>query len=1133
MSISALSYVDNLTTWTANNEVDVVVDGAYDITTYHELELSYPGHYGKGFWIVTGEHRVTEVGPTASIHLWNETTQVTYGVCGGYMYDTEWHSFSIIAGWHSDFPSTMKLMVQLYTLTGADKDVVQLRNVRMAFIQLNDVDGLKVVGRDANTAGYHQTKAAWDYSAFAEVQLANNTSNTIWSMSANGLSNTSTYMSLFHVNGMNVYGDAAYANVNTMRTFVEFANGDGGLNGRAYMRTQPGYYPSMGYISDTTSTTSVNSRITVSSESISPANSEIDVYGGFFTMLLEKRAEDNFYEFTTNDTIVSGNTTPIVYQPGANTDPVTRYLVFAAGRARFDVASMNTSVNFSGVNLYNANNAYKGGGTVQNSQNFFTFGNVVADVDPRISVTYNPSSFSNDRYGPFSFLAIELDRNYVNSCTGLPGTAANHNSPTRTWANTAHVFSSNTTHYASMANVSTSAANNAYLRVTGFGFDEFIPADAEIGYIWMSPIVRKSGTGEVIWDNVRMAVANAAVGTSCAPATPWTTSWSWIAPDINFGVSTFWTLDNEPADGGTASRNGVWNTLPTAAQVRASNFGFLLRPRATSGSPTAQVAYVFAVVYYRIPGETFNRVVTSAVGVNAVVSREHDIGKVTARTISGAVSSVKSFFTEQSAGSITVEDATLVKDVSSARALTSSILATKLATAIGQIKSITANTVVSSIKAITPTPKATANVSYAVTASQRAIGKAPFFDVTNLYLDRQFDIGQVVRSASVSTSASVLKNTGLAQALSITTTVSRLHAIGKAVQRTVTSTARKTHAIGRSFATSAAVTAWLVKSKSTRYYIGAALTMSTTVTSRKAVAASRSAGSILSSALLALSRGYNIGATVGVTATASSLPKAIGKAKKVVSATVARTTKAVSTATDLQVSATASSRKAIGRVRSVAVSATASLRKIIGRVRTRTVTMAITSRKAVGRFDTATVSSAASLRKAVGVTDAVSLVLSASVRKAVGKAVKRTVSTTARVSKAITATKLATVAATASLRKAVTASYTATVTATASVLKRIGQATRTATVSTLATLATSVGGLVKVLRYNFRQLARLVSTGDFTFKLSDSEPTSHQQIINNVAIIPLPTAETFTHVQEAAETIAVQAPTAQVFTIKL
>lgn len=657
MQVSALSYAERLPEWTPTITTDTDAAGGYDIYTYQDLELAYPGHWGKGFWIVTGDYRVTDRANLgyASFFLYNSATQLAHGVCGGYVYDTNWKQFSIIAGWQSDFPSTMKLHLELAVSTGAASNIVRVRNVRLAFIQLADRDGIPLVGRDANSAGYHVQTMKWDYSPFDAVELepldpfgsTNHVAN-LAVMTNSGMASAKTYMTMHHINGVNCYGYEAHTNADKMDVVL-----DAGNEYAARMRPLPGYYPSYGFITHKTSFSTTNgvrqpynsfiqaTNASFEQQNLSEppyvqfnpvANVSIDYYGGWFMMTLEKDASDEVV-FTGNTSLGSGsaNTSANLVSNTAGAASLQRSLYFGVGHtSSYGTNRADLSVTIDGKVIHSANVTDLGSanGGFATPYSHFTFANEVVDGNKRTlreTITRNGSGGSIG-YGPRQGLLIPVSRAYVNSTYKIANTAANQGTGSQTWANVANLYTANTSAYAQMANVSPTAANNRYLRVTNFKFNEHIPADATIGYVWMSPVCRRAGAaGDITWDDVKMVANGAAVGTSVAWTSPWANTWSYVGPNINLGASTYWTLDNTVAEGGSVTRDGLWNYRPTAAQVRASNFGFQMRCKsAANTSPTAQISHVTAVVYFRVPGEKFTRSVTCNAGVVDVVTPKMD-----------------------------------------------------------------------------------------------------------------------------------------------------------------------------------------------------------------------------------------------------------------------------------------------------------------------------------------------------------------------------------------------------------------------------------------------------------------------------------------------------------------------------
>ena len=627
MTISALAYNEILEEFTPSNVInDEPTDGYFFVK---ELDLPYPGHFGKGFFVLTGDWRCTNLSGFSycSMHIYSDLHELTYGTVGGYPYDTDWHNFSIIAGWDGDLPHQLHFAAMI---DASSLDRVAFRNVRLAFVQIADVAGLKVSGRDANTAGYHVAHAEWDYSALAAIGCIPNQAKSLWA-SSKAFGDTKIRDLIMHVNGLVVGGDGS-GNANTTTATLNFVTGAASA-GIAHIRPQSGFYNSYGWIAQR-ETTSFSMNVTISNSNTSSNNITTDIYGGHFLMVVERDANtDNYHHDPSSYSISGTSQQSTTFEPGEEGDSVSRYLVFGAGRARVANGSLQTSVACFGDEMSVSNTTFKGGSANNNGQSFFTFTNGTTGSNSMLTVDHEVSSANTGHlWGPVSGFSIKLDRNYVKSATGIPTNALNVGSGV-VWSGLTNLYVANTDAYASQVNPLTSAARNKYLYVGGFGFDEFIPEDAEIGYIWMYPVYRKSGSGGLVWDNVRMYAGGAVQGSSAAWSTAWTKDWASIGPDINFGVSTYWDLDFNPAEGGSATRNGIWNYRPTADQVRDTDFGFQMRLKSTSGSATAQVAYVKCVVYYRIPGETFVRSVTANAGtISTSIIDTKDVSKVVAET---------------------------------------------------------------------------------------------------------------------------------------------------------------------------------------------------------------------------------------------------------------------------------------------------------------------------------------------------------------------------------------------------------------------------------------------------------------------------------------------------------------------
>lgn len=1171
MQVSALSYAERIPEWTPTITTDTDAAGGYDIYTYQDLELAYPGHWGKGFWVVTGDYRVTDLANLgyASFFLYNSATQLTHGVCGGYVYDTNWKQFSIIAGWQSDFPSTMKLHLELAVSTGAASNIVRVRNVRLAFIQLADRDGIPLVGRDSNSAGYHVQTMKWDYSPFDAVELepldpfgsTNHVAN-LAVMTNSGMANNKTYMTMHHINGVNCYGYEAHTNADKMDVVL-----DAGNEYAARMRPLPGYYPSYGFITHKTGGWSTsngvrqpyNSFLQVTNASFETenldeppyvqfnpvANVSIDYYGGWFMMTLEKDASDEIV-FVANTTWGSGsaNTSANLVSNTAGVASLQRSLFFGVGHtSSYGTSRADLSVTIDGKVIHSANVTDLGSanGGFATPYSYFGFANEVVDGNKRTlreTITRNGSGGSIG-YGPRQGLLIPVSRAYVNSTYKIANTAANQGTGSQTWANVANLYTANTSAYAQMANVSPTAANNRYLRVTNFKFDEHIPADATIGYVWMSPVCRRAGAnGAITWNDVKMVANGAAVGASVAWSSPWANTWSYVGPDVNLGASTYWTLDNTVAEGGSSTRDGLWNYRPTAAQVRANTFGFQMRcVAAANTSPTAQIAYVTAVVYYRLPGETFNRVVTSTAGsLTMTPDREHDVTSVSVLTQGKTLTPIKSIGRRDSTPPIDIEDPTFIKGFGQNRLSVITNLPKKLASSLGSFKTLVKPLTPISVKAIVGATRSTANVVSSAASLPREIGKAVRRTLGSYPDNRHYIVGDT-RTTTANTSVTSRKGMGKVRSFSVSHIVSKARSVGKTTARPIVTVVRKAAAIGRTFPVISTISATLTKVKNTAYYISAAIVAPMVATSRKAVTAlPRSAGVVSATAdFLGFIRGKSISGFATMTATAASLPRTIGKGKAVIAPMLVRKAAAIGRVDVVLVPVSVASRKAVAGVRSASASMAAVLAKGIGRVRTRSVAAALTARKAVSQAtDAVAVATSAVSRKAVQTRDSLAGSISVSGRKGLGKAVKRTLGTIAKTQKAIASTRVKTISSIATVRRAVASFSVAAVSSLASASKAINRRAVNVVVASTARGYQTLGTLVRKLYFIFTEVGHLVSNGGFTFKFGDTSTGVVSQVYSDHQTLRLsgPTVIEATLGTEA-ETITASLAAPQVFTVTL
>jgi hypothetical protein len=282
-------------------------------------------------------------------------------------------------------------------------------------------------------------------------------------------------------------------------------------------------------------------------------------------------------------------------------------------------------------------------------------------------------------------------------------------------------------------------------------------------------------------------------------------------------------------------------------------------------------------------------------------------------------------------------------------------------------------------------------------------------------------------------------------------------------------------------------------------------------------------------------RGKSISGFATMTATAASLPRAIGKGKKVVAPMLVRKVAAIGRGDVVLVPVSVASRKAVAGVRSASASMSAVLTKGIGRVRTRSVAAALTARKAVSQAtDAVTVATSAVSRKAVQTRDTLAASISVSGRKGLGKAVKRTLGTIAKTQKAIASTRVKAISSAAAVRRAVASFSVATVSSVASASKAINRRAGNVVVASTARGYQTLGTLVRKLYFIFTEVGHLVSNGGFAFKFGDTSTGVVSQVYSDHQTLRLSEPEVIEATMTTQpETITASLAAPQVFTVTL
>lgn len=579
------------------------------------LTLENDGNLSAGFWIVTGEVRrwKTPVDWTGIEFYLNSPFYGGIVAAGGSYYNNydsdEWMPFSMVRGWNTDQPQSM--IADAYVANDTECGF-ELRNVRMAFIQVNDFDGFR----------------PYDIRRGADNNLV---SRMAWTTSVINVTYTSSYETIFDP-AFSLTDLSGPTNCLFHCGTVAVTSGDVGANSCARIVTSVNgsnygttpYRRPFGYTHCPTYTcvekSSSPKSVVLDAYSYSGSGSySMTVHGAFILQALD--TDDDFTSRYDESTVVSSGgssgdllSTEILTEE----DPTSRFIILASGVVRPDSDTANVWVDASvdiGDNELGRITQQTVSPVVHRAEcyfDYFTMANVVSQDDRYLKhkVHYN----NNNTYGDnASTWAIKMDRNYHKQTFKAPAFVENRPAGTVEWVNANNVLDWTTDTYASQT-LSTTTSENKRMQVGDFGFDEIIPEDAEIGYIHTYiPCRVGSGTGTVVWDILKMAFGETTVGTSCHPATPLDSDW-WAAPgtNVNFGIDTYWTLDNTAGIDGDASRDGLWDYKPTAAQVRSSDFGFRFRFKISSGSSArVDVAYVACSVFYRIPGENFTRVATA------------------------------------------------------------------------------------------------------------------------------------------------------------------------------------------------------------------------------------------------------------------------------------------------------------------------------------------------------------------------------------------------------------------------------------------------------------------------------------------------------------------------------------------
>lgn len=516
--VSALHFTEQLTQWTANNIVDTTTGGGFDIYTFHETELAYPGHMGHGLWFVQGDMRVTDLTDFgyAAVSLWDETSELTYGLAGGAVADTNWHEFNIIAPWSGGLPTSMFLHLELAT-NGAS-NVVNFRNIRMKFVQIVDRGGIY-------SNGSHVQSIIWGYQPYANTFVPGG--SQIGVSSPYTATKAGSYSTLFHMNGLEVAtsngGIKTNESANTMWAglglgFYHTANATITTTDAFYYRPEKGVFRSVNMLMANTGVANngiIFPAMVVYNSANSAANASVEFAGGNWLMLGFNTQNFNSGSggSVANSTLSGSNksdnamVTWLTFASSlGNTAADARCLSLgtAASKVMSNTAISNI-ITSDDIQLSEGYQTFKGGDGENNQYSVLAFSTEVMDSNPtylgaplywqllrtiRHKITANggnSTTISTDQHNSvFAF----LERNYVNSCRTLGQSAASIGGGGDPWSNVESATSADTDTYA-YHQLSTSGASNPYLRVTDFGFDEFIPAGSTIGYIYMDVTSRR------------------------------------------------------------------------------------------------------------------------------------------------------------------------------------------------------------------------------------------------------------------------------------------------------------------------------------------------------------------------------------------------------------------------------------------------------------------------------------------------------------------------------------------------------------------------------------------------------------------------------------------------------------------
>lgn len=163
----------------------------------------------------------------------------------------------------------------------------------------------------------------------------------------------------------------------------------------------------------------------------------------------------------------------------------------------------------------------------------------------------------------------------------LAGTGANvSGGGSAVWANPNNITDTDDASFANGGNLKSSGSTQ-YLHATNFGFS--IPAGAEIVGIEARFRILKSGSGNIVDNEVQAVIGGSRTGSNLADTT---TNWPSSATNRDYGGAS-----------------NLWGLTPSRAQVVASDFGVSMRAIHTGGSSTAspRVISVWINVYYELP----------------------------------------------------------------------------------------------------------------------------------------------------------------------------------------------------------------------------------------------------------------------------------------------------------------------------------------------------------------------------------------------------------------------------------------------------------------------------------------------------------------------------------------------------